>query len=206
MQPWAMFGVLAFGAVVVPLIEEIFKPAGVWLLAGRPLSARAGFVIGALGGAGYAIFESLALSSSGEQWAGLVSARIGTGLVHILTAALTGWAIARAWKTRRYWLLGVAYLAAVTIHSLWNGLTLFYSFTLLAQLQGLLVRPVVLRVGEVVPYALAGLALVCLAFLVLANRSLVRQAGAKLATRAVADDLSNLPASAAADQQTEIVL
>jgi hypothetical protein len=127
-RPGVLYAVLAFGAGVVPLIEEIIKPVGVWLLAGRSLSPAAGFAAGALSGAGYALFESLALSSSTNDWLYLVVARIGTAAVHILTSALTGWALVLAWREKRYLRLGAVYLLAVLIHASWNALSLMASF------------------------------------------------------------------------------
>ncbi len=100
-RPVVILGVLFFAAVAVPLIEEALKPIGVWLLFGRKLTPAAGFAAGALSGAGYALIESLALTSNGEEWSSLVLARTGTSAVHILTAGLTGWALALAWQKRR---------------------------------------------------------------------------------------------------------
>ena len=134
-RPVVIFGILLFGAVAVPMIEEALKPIGVWLLFGRKLTPAAGFAAGALSGAGYALIESLALTSNGEEWSTLVLARTGTSAVHILTAGLTGWALALAWQKRRFLQLLLAYLCAVMIHGLWNGLTLIYSFNLLSTLQ-----------------------------------------------------------------------
>ena len=125
-SPAVLFGVLIFGAVVVPLIEELIKPIGVWLLAKRRLSPAAGFAAGALSGAGYALFESLALTSGGQDWPALMVARLGTASVHILTTAITGWGLVQAWTRRRYVLLGLCYLTSVAIHGLWNGLTIIF--------------------------------------------------------------------------------
>lgn len=159
-QPGVVFSVLVFGSVIVPLIEEIFKPIGVWLLVGRNLQPAAGFAAGALSGAGYALFESLALTSGGEDWAVLMMARIGTAVVHILTSGMTGWALVLAWQRGRYLLLGVTYLGAVCIHGLWNALTLFYSFAALGEFGTLPVEPTsVFELAVAAPYALGLLAL-----------------------------------------------
>ena len=87
---------------------------------------------GALCGAGYGFIESLTLSSSGDTWTALVIARIGTSGVHILTTALTGWAIVQIWQGKRYGRFLLAYLCAVLIHGSWNSLTVLYSFKALA--------------------------------------------------------------------------
>jgi hypothetical protein len=70
---------------------------------------------------GFALYENLTIASAGPEWALLAAGRIGSGLLHITTGALSGWALAEAWRNRRYLLLGVTYLAVVAIHSLWNA-------------------------------------------------------------------------------------
>jgi len=134
LNPTVIFSVLSFGAVIVPIIEELLKPIGVWLLIGSPLTPVQGFSVGVLSGAGYALFENLALGSSGEAWAAVVLTRIGTGVIHIFTAGLMGWAMARAWSEGRYIRLGLAYTAAVLIHGLWNALSLLSAFSALPQI------------------------------------------------------------------------
>ena len=127
MQPGIIFSAFLFIAVIVPLIEEALKPIGVWLLAGRNLTPSAGFVAGMLSGAGYALFESLANTSGAGGWTVITTARIGTGVIHILTAGLTGWGLASAWREENYLRLGAAYSIAVFLHGLWNALTLLAS-------------------------------------------------------------------------------
>lgn len=122
MQPGTLYIALLFGALIVPLIEEFFKPIGVWLLVGRKPSPSQGFAAGLLSGAGYALFENLSLgASAGDDWAMIVVARIGTSLIHIFTAGLTSWALSLAWTEKRYLRLALSYLVAVSIHALWNG-------------------------------------------------------------------------------------
>jgi hypothetical protein len=172
-RPAVIFGAFSFAAVIVPLIEELFKPIGVWLLAGRGLTPAAGFAAGAISGAGYALFESLSLSADGASWVFVVVARIGTDIIHILTAGLTGWALVLAWRERRYLCLAVTYLCAVAIHGLWNGLTVFSTFAALASLQGSSANlPLIEQLGVVAPYGLIFLALGGFAILLLSNRKL----------------------------------
>jgi len=135
-RPAVIFSVLTFGSVFVPLVEEVFKPIGVWFLMGRMLTAAEGFAAGVISGAGYALVESLAISAGGEAWTGLAFARMGTGVVHVLTSGLTGWALALAWRENRYLRLGLVYLLSVFIHGLWNGLTLLLVFVELPQIGG----------------------------------------------------------------------
>jgi hypothetical protein len=125
MQPIVIYGVLIVVAFLVPLIEEFFKPIGVWLLAGRNPSPSQGFAAGVVSGAGFALFENLTLSASaGGDWALIMVSRLGTSIIHMLTTGLTGWALALAWREKKYLRLGGTYLVAVTIHALWNGLVI----------------------------------------------------------------------------------
>lgn len=170
LRPSTLALVLAFVAVAVPLIEEIFKPIGVWLLAGRGLSAKEGFVAGVLSGAGYALFENLMLSIGEEGWAVTVVARLGTSVMHIFTAGLTGWALALAWREGRYLRLGITYFVSVLIHGLWNGLVVLTGYAMLggSSETGLQVPGHFVVTG---PASLVILAVATLVFFLLANRS-----------------------------------
>jgi RsiW-degrading membrane proteinase PrsW (M82 family) len=184
-RPAVLFGVLVFGAVIVPLIEELIKPIGVWLLAKRRLRPAAGFAAGALSGAGYAFFESLALTSGGQEWPALMLARVGTASVHILTTAITGWALVQAWTHRRYVLLGLCYLTSVAIHGLWNGLTIYSAFTALAEMQNLPIEvPTGTGLAMAAPASLVALGFGSLGLLIFFNRKLA----ARTATSAVPPD------------------
>lgn len=119
----ALLGLIYFYvALCVPVIEEIFKPIGVWLFARRINSPAQGFALGLLSGAAYALFESLGVSNqTGAEWAVVVSTRAGTGLLHIVTTGITGWAIASAWLERRYLRLFLAYALSISMHGIWNA-------------------------------------------------------------------------------------
>lgn len=125
-QPVTIFLVFSVAAVLVPLIEELIKPIGVWLLLGREPTAAQGFSAGILSGAGFALFENFTLSaSSGEEWSLVVMTRMGTSVIHIVVTGLMGWALTTAWREGRYVRLGLTYLVSVSIHALWNGLVIF---------------------------------------------------------------------------------
>jgi len=169
-DPRVIFAAFAFGAVIVPLIEEALKPLGVWFLAGSHLTPEEGFTAGVLCGAGYALIESLLLSSNGgTEWVSLAFARIGTGVVHILASGLTGWALASAWAEGRYLRLAAAYLGAVLIHGLWNGLTVLMVAAGLSQVLGESVEQPLAKAGEFAPYGLVALAVLGLGALIWAN-------------------------------------
>jgi len=132
-QPGVMAMALIYIAVLVPAIEEIFKPIGVWFFAGK-LEPAQGLTLGALSGAGYALIETIGVTSQTSEWASLLFSRIGTGLLHITTSALMGAAIVLAWRERRYLRLLATYLFAVLLHGLWNSLAIIFTFSTLAEL------------------------------------------------------------------------
>ena len=104
-KPGVLFGLLAFFSGFTPLVEELFKTAGVWLVARRLRTPAEGFSAGVLCGAGFALVESLSSAASvaaGSDWAFLTLARGGTDLLHILNGGLMGWAVASAWQQRRF--------------------------------------------------------------------------------------------------------
>ena len=174
-EPLVIFSIFAFGAVLVPLIEEALKPLGVWLLAGSGLSPAEGFTAGVLCGAAYSLAESLLLASNGgTEWASLVFARLGTGVVHSLTSGITGWALAHAWKAGTYLRLGLAYLGAVLIHGSWNGLTLLMVFAIFNQGTA---WPY--QADKWAPYGLVGIAITGLGALLWINAILRRELAAE---------------------------
>lgn len=167
-NPVVLYAILAFAAGIVPLVEEALKPIGVWLLFSRRLTPTAGFVGGLLSGAAYGTFESLSLSMTGEAWAALVITRGGTTLLHIFTAGLVGWGLALAFQRSRFLNLVLSYLAAVLLHGLWNGLTLFSTLSELDFLQLPADHPA-LALSRLAPFGLMGLVLAILILLLLLN-------------------------------------
>ena len=111
--------------VLVPLMEEAFKTlagavAGLWI---RPRPGRA-FLWGVAAGAGFALTENLLNGAAGgtESWAPLAIARVGTAAMHCLASGILGWGWGQLWTARRPLRLLGTYVAAVTIHGLWNAL------------------------------------------------------------------------------------
>jgi hypothetical protein len=135
-DPFLVILVIGFVGVAVPLIEELLKPAAVWLLLGRNLSPKDGFVLGALSGAGFALFEYLSLGATVDSWGLVFITRIGTTALHMFATGLMGWAIVTAKNTKRYGLLLGSYLLSVTLHGLWNSMALLGSFTALGEASG----------------------------------------------------------------------
>ena len=179
-KPVLIFGVGLFAAVIVPLIEELLKPVGVWFLVGTAIKPADGFVAGILCGAGYALIESLGLASSGEAWASLAVARIGTAGIHILTTGLSGWALALAWRQNRYIRLGGVYLFNVFYHGLWNALTLTIVVTSLPRLGNTGIYTRLDGIARVAPTLLVGMAVLAVTGLLAANWYLSKKQGSEI--------------------------
>jgi RsiW-degrading membrane proteinase PrsW (M82 family) len=128
-EPLVLIVAISFFGVIVPLIEELFKPMGVWLLARRRLTPAQGFALGAISGAGYAVFETLGVQLPNELWLPLVSIRAVTGLLHVLTAGLVGYGLVEAWEYKRYLRLAALYLASVLLHGLWNSMVMLVAYS-----------------------------------------------------------------------------
>jgi hypothetical protein len=121
-NPIAIATGIGYIAILVPLVEELFKPLAVWLFAGKIESPAQGFALGMLSGAAFALFESLNASANGTvSWAIIVSVRAGTSLLHMTTSGLVGWGIVSAFKEKRGKRLFGAFLAAVLVHGIWNA-------------------------------------------------------------------------------------
>jgi hypothetical protein len=131
-DPFVLILTLSGLGLFVPLIEELFKPIGVMLLLGRKLTPAQGFALGAICGAGYALIENLTIGADGETWALVSIGRFGTSAMHILTTALSGYALVRA-KNEKRWLqlLGV-YALNVFVHGLWNSLVVINSVAIVS--------------------------------------------------------------------------
>ncbi|MBN1661374.1 MAG: hypothetical protein JXA93_23485 [Anaerolineae bacterium] len=127
--PLVAVGALVIVAVLVPLVEEAVKTAGIGLMAGislmthrRPTQAQA-MLWGVAAGAGFATVEGLFNTlNSLDAWALVVVLRIGATLLHCFTGALMGLAWHHAFAGRWLRTLGL-YAGSVAIHAAWNGLS-----------------------------------------------------------------------------------
>lgn len=169
-NPGVIIMALIYIAVLVPAIEELLKPLGVWLLAGRLDSSAQGFALGALSGAAYGLIETVGVSGQAGEWASLLFTRVGTGLLHITTSALMGAAIVLAWRERRYLYLIGSYLLAVLLHGVWNAFAMLFTFSAVAELLGQPGRLSTIQPTIIV--AMSILAAVLFVILVLSNRRL----------------------------------
>ncbi len=121
-NPLIFLAILFFVSGIGPLIEEAFKPLAVWFVGRRLRSPAEGFVLGALCGAGFALFEGLLVTSEAAGMLGFsLAARAASSLMHITASGLMGWAIASTLVEKRYWRLVYIYPLSVALHGLWNG-------------------------------------------------------------------------------------
>lgn len=132
-RPAVAAGILLMFSGIVPLIEEAIKPAGMWLLVKRRMTAADGFIAGVISGAGFGIMENLLNSTPllGENWLLISSMRFGTTLLHMLASGLVGMGLASAWASGSYLKLAGSYSAAVILHGAWNAVTLFLGMDML---------------------------------------------------------------------------
>ncbi len=109
--PGIVLGMYGYIGLIVPAVEEAVKTMAVWPFVRRRISAAEAFLGGALGGAGYALFEALFLTQPGEAWLVSTVARAGATLLHVFTAGLTSWGLVTAVRARRPLILIGAYAA-----------------------------------------------------------------------------------------------
>ena len=119
-----VFGLLS---VAVPAIEEAAKVVALWIFADKIKHPAQGFALGVLCGAAFAVAENLGFSSTSSSgandWAATVALRASSALPHMLNSGILGWALVLTWKERAYLKLGMAYLAVMLIHGLWNAIS-----------------------------------------------------------------------------------
>ncbi|MCZ2122151.1 MAG: PrsW family intramembrane metalloprotease [Anaerolineales bacterium] len=124
-NPRVLIGVFGYLSLLVPMIEELFKPLAVWLFARKIETPAQGFTLGLLSGGAFALIESLnASAEASETWLVVGIVRAGASLLHILLTGLMGYAIVGAFKEKKIWRLLLTYGAVVAIHGLWNACAL----------------------------------------------------------------------------------
>jgi len=126
-SPLVIVAVFFIVGLLMPLVEELLKPLGLWFLRKKVTSPAEGFSAGLICGAGFALFESAALiaQSGGEGWAQMVVVRIATSILHITTSGVVGWGLASAWLQKKSKPFLLALLGATVVHGLWNSLAVF---------------------------------------------------------------------------------
>jgi hypothetical protein len=133
-RPAVIITLIFSASIAVPLVEEAFKPIGLWFLARKNLTPSEGFIGGVLSGAGFAIVESLFNTTRllDDTWLMVSSLRFGATLMHMLASGIVGWGLASAWTQRKYLKLAGAYVIAVLLHGVWNGLAILLATSQIA--------------------------------------------------------------------------
>jgi hypothetical protein len=168
LRPGFMAIALLFFSVLVPLMEELVKPLAVWLFGNQIGTPAQGFALGALCGAAFALLETFGVSAQSEGWTELLLTRLGTDILHVTTAALMGAAIVYAIRERRYLRLLGTYLLCVSLHGLWNGLAILFTFSGMAEMY--LPKNILNGLATQFAIGLGILAILLLILLVLSNR------------------------------------
>jgi hypothetical protein len=163
LNPVILFLGLASVSVLVPIIEETFKPLGVWFMAGQKITPAQGFGFGVLSGAAFGLFENLGnTSSGGTDWALLAGSRVSTLLLHSFTAGLVGWALASAWTQRRFLRLAASFTIAILIHGTWNGLAVLSAASSLQGVTSLPLPAALQQIGTIATVGIFALGLLVL--------------------------------------------
>jgi len=171
MHPAFVGGLLFVVSILIPMIEEMVKPLAVWLFAKQLDTVRDGFVLGAVSGTAYALFETIGLGSgAGSNWLVVLGARGGTSLLHIVTSAMMGAAIVGAARERKYLRLAGIYFASILLHGLWNAFAILNSLGEAAKI----VSPnsLLATLGKLSPYGLGAVVAMLLAIVILTQRGL----------------------------------
>jgi hypothetical protein len=174
-QPLVIFSGIAILSVLMPMIEEMFKPWVLWFLAPRGgMTPAQGFVAGLISGGAFGLIESLTLATnvSDISWLSIVVTRFGTGLLHSVTTGLMGWAIVSALNEKHYVRLGLTYLLAVGLHGLWNLFGVFLGAGPLLPANVGNTMPFATRLVFIAPAALGVLVVLLFVILIGANRRL----------------------------------
>jgi RsiW-degrading membrane proteinase PrsW (M82 family) len=176
-QPGVITLTLLLVAGAIPLIEELLKPLALWTFVGRRITPAQGFLLGVLSGACFALLENLSALSGIAGMGSLPTliGRLGTGLLHMTTTGLIGWALAAAWQGGSSWRVVGAYLLAVALHGLWNTFGLLLGISTLFPLPESTASPLA-HLSNFAPIILGLLGVLNLIFITAANRYLRRSA------------------------------
>jgi hypothetical protein len=171
-SPQTIFALVFSFCLLIPLVEELFKPLLIWGFAKRKPTPAQGFAIGVFCGASFALVESLfAMNTAGAvDFAILALGRAGTGLLHTFNAGMMGWALASTWQDGRLSRLAWVYIGVVLLHGVWNFFALMLGFVSLP----VAVPQVLNGLSGAIPWILGLLAFVMLWVLFRLNKNLRR--------------------------------
>lgn len=189
-HPAFVGGLLFMVSLVIPMIEEMLKPLAVWLFSKQLTTARDGFVLGAVSGAAYALFETGSLGAgAGSDWLIILGARGGTSLLHIVTSAMMGAAIVGAVRERKVLRLAGIYAASIFLHGLWNAFSILNSLGEVAKMTA--PDSLLAMLGAFSPYGLGAVTVALLVIVILSQRGIPVAAAAP--TDGLPDDVTLVP-------------
>lgn len=128
-EPFVVILAFLLFSLAVPIIEEAAKTIVIWPLLPRKITSSGAFLGGAIGGAGFALFESLFLAQQAGLWFASMLGRTGTSFIHALTTGITCWGLAKSFKERQLRWFFASYLLAVILHGTWNAAALGIGFS-----------------------------------------------------------------------------
>jgi hypothetical protein len=117
--------------MIVPFIEELFKPMVIWFLLNRPLKESEGFSLGLISGGAFALLESGGLISQvgPDSWVQAVVLRAATGLLHVGLSGLMGYGLVSTWNRKKFGRSLLYLLSAAGLHGTWNTFALISDFS-----------------------------------------------------------------------------
>ncbi len=176
-SPLVITAIFLTVGLFMPLMEELLKPLGLWVLRKRLLTPAEGFSGGLICGAGFALIESatmIAQTGGSADWGQMVLLRIATSLLHITASGFVGWGLASAWRQKKYGRALLTILAAACVHGLWNTMAILV--VLLPFISGSNAQTTLLQSSSgVVTMTLTGILILLAAALVLMNNRLRRE-------------------------------
>jgi len=112
--------------------------------------------------------------SMSEGWYALVLVRVAAGLLHVVTAGLTGWAFASAVSQQKKNRLVGVYVIAIGLHGLWNAFAVMLGVLPMFSGDVKVSFPMAAALAEIAPYGLVIMAVGMLITLFVMNRHLQR--------------------------------
>ncbi len=174
-SPELIIALIVGVSVIIPLTEEALKPLALWVLSKRTLTPAEGFVAGMVCGATFALIESAFSIGSvpSEIWGLSIASRAGTGLLHIVTAGVNGWALVTTWKDSKWLRIALTYVLTVLVHGLWNFFAILMGLSHVGTQFSLPINPGLVDFSI---WGLAGISLLLIVTLILMNLMLRNKA------------------------------
>ncbi len=174
-NPWIVSSIFFMMSFLIPLAEEFFKPIWLWFFK-KDITPTQGYFYGLISGGAFGLFESIGymVNTTNDQWLIMAASRSLTVLLHMVTSGLTGWGMAKAWRTHRFAPAIQTFLAAVLIHGIWNFFGIISGFAEIIQPANML-NQTLLALSPASSYIIGTLAVGILATLIGFRLSLSHQ-------------------------------